>query len=242
MKNIHLLPTDSESKLVIRAFDSKLCLHTRYTHWHGENQHLYITFDEIVNKDGEWYLWGDKVLQNKKGDTLQSFCKKIILTTDPVLIADGIQAIEDEFLQWYVAKANDSGKPIDIVEVKLSAKPSTYKLIIPEEERNVIDNWLEKHGDPEISKQVEEEAEELYLEEEALRFLPRSEVEHDTDFIIGFGVGAQWQAERMYSESEIRGLLIKFHNEFPDRWDIDKWFNANKKKHGPNEESVHGTT
>jgi hypothetical protein len=28
--------------------------------------------------------------------------KKIILTTDPQLIADGVQAIDDEFLEWFV--------------------------------------------------------------------------------------------------------------------------------------------
>lgn len=34
-----------------------------------------------------------------------------------------------------------------------------------------------------------------------------------------------WQDEIVYTEEEVRGILIKFHNEFPDRWDIDKWFN-----------------
>ena len=34
------------------------------------------------------------------------------------------------------------------------------------------------------------------LEEAALPFLPNSEVDHDTDFIIGFEFGAKWQQEQ----------------------------------------------
>jgi len=45
--------------------------------------------------------------------------------------------------------------------------------------------------------------------------------------------GAKWQQEQdknKYSEKEVRCLLIKFHNQCPDRWEIDEWFNQNKKK------------
>jgi hypothetical protein len=41
---------------------------------------------------------------------------------------------------------------------------NAYKIIIPKEEPNIIDQWLEKNGNPEIAKQVELEAEELYGE------------------------------------------------------------------------------
>jgi hypothetical protein len=36
--------------------------------------------------------------------------------------------------------------------------------------------------------------------------------------------------DKKYNEKEVRGLLIKFHNQCPDRWEIDEWFNQNKKK------------
>jgi hypothetical protein len=42
------------------------------------------------------------------GDSLNGYatykdnCKKIILTTDPQLIQDGVQAIDDTFLEWFV--------------------------------------------------------------------------------------------------------------------------------------------
>ena len=35
---------------------------------------------------------------------------------------------------------------------------------------NIIDTWLEKNGNPEITKQVEKEAEELELEEAAKKY------------------------------------------------------------------------
>lgn len=38
------------------------------------------------------------------------------------------------------------------------------------------------------------------------------------------------QDSTKYNEEEVRGLLIRFHNEFPNRRDINEWFNKNKKK------------
>jgi hypothetical protein len=67
---------------------------------------------------------------------------KVILTQDQDLIKDGVQPIPDEFLVWFVEKVNDSGKPIDIVEVDKVGLVSDngrvlygikYKIIIPQE-------------------------------------------------------------------------------------------------------------
>jgi len=40
---------------------------------------------------------------------------------------------------------------------------------------------------------------------------------------------AKNKGDTSYSESEVRGMIIKFWEQFPDRWDIDTWFNENKK-------------
>ena len=45
-----------------------------------------------------------------------------------------------------------------------------------------------------------EETKQETLEEVAETFLPHSEIEHDTDFIIGFIAGAKWQQEQYYNE------------------------------------------
>ena len=35
--------------------------------------------------------------------------------------------------------------------------------------------------------------------------------------------------EGLYNQEEARGLIIRFWEQFPDKWDIDAWFNENKK-------------
>lgn len=73
------------------------------------------------------------------------------------------------------------------------------------------------------------------LEEVAETFLPHSEIEHDTDFIIGFIAGAKWQAERMYSEEEVLELLNKFEY-YPTMYrgnsesELKEWLEQFKKK------------
>lgn len=65
-------------------------------------------------------------------------CKfeKVVLTTDEYLIQDGISSVEEEFLNWFCEKANDSGKAIDIVEVKknyLSNNGEWKEVLMPSE-------------------------------------------------------------------------------------------------------------
>jgi hypothetical protein len=50
---------------------------------------------------------------------------------------------------------------------------------------------------PPIELPSDEEVEEETLEETALSFLPHSEVEHDTAFIIGFEFGAIWMRDKI---------------------------------------------
>jgi hypothetical protein len=58
--------------------------------------------------------------------------KKIILTTDPNLIAEGVQAIDDEFLLWFVK--NSSCEFVVIDWSPLSKNLYGWKIIIPQEE------------------------------------------------------------------------------------------------------------
>ena len=50
----------------------------------------------MITKDD--YIFRVDFLLDKK----LSYSSKILLTNDPKLIADGVQAIEDEFLEWFV--------------------------------------------------------------------------------------------------------------------------------------------
>jgi hypothetical protein len=48
--------------------------------------------------------------------------------------------------------------------------------------------------------------------------------------INDFIQGANYQAERMYSEEEVRDLILKFNNDKPGIFDASEWFEQFKKK------------
>jgi hypothetical protein len=103
MKNLHLIPTDKPSRLyegnlgelVIIQYNSPL-----------KSLHIYITSDEEI-KDGDWYCSPNGIVSKYNGtEKLPDNWNKIILTTDQDLIKDGVQAIDDEFLEWFVENPN----------------------------------------------------------------------------------------------------------------------------------------
>ena len=127
MKNIFLIPTDKPSRL--HNTFNVLRLEKGYD-LSPSNLNLYITNEEKP-KQGDWGL--DKFnqkwkLENKKlisfdrhgikrfstYNILWHECKKIIITTDPKLIGDGIQAIDDEFLEWFVK--NPSCEEVEVAK------------------------------------------------------------------------------------------------------------------------------
>ena len=121
MKNIHILSTSKPSVLILRQ-DGKLFF-TGYGGQLGKEhglikdtpQNIYITSDEEI-KDGDWMIRGNEqptlVTPNFFWDFGVRYYK-IILTTDQDLIKNGVQAIDDAFLEWFCSK---NGK-VDFVEV-----------------------------------------------------------------------------------------------------------------------------
>jgi hypothetical protein len=102
---------------------------------HRLHDNIYITSNEKP-KEGDWYLdkynniyyLVTKVESNGDG-------KKIILATERDLIKDGVQAIDDEFLEWFVN--NPSCEEVEVADIWKEGNPSThysYQLIIPQEE------------------------------------------------------------------------------------------------------------
>ncbi len=177
MKNIHVIP--SRKPIGIHLLD------------------YHITSDEEIkdvrpHKD-KWQLEKGSIL-NKFPDYLTdlSECKLVIMTTDPDLIADGVQAIDDEFLQWFVK--NPSCEEVE-TKVEFLQTPDNlkdgfyYKIIIPSKE-------------PEQETIEEAAAKELeYIHESARGF------DFDLGFKTGMVNGAAWQAERMYSKEKVNDLL-----------------------------------
>jgi hypothetical protein len=112
MKNIHVLPTDRPSRLYKN--DDVVGLHPFPTTLFPTIK-ICITSDEEI-KEGDWFIHSShkittllkaidvrgRILDNQGTSCNIDYCKKIILTTDQDLIKDGVQAIDDEFLEWFV--------------------------------------------------------------------------------------------------------------------------------------------
>jgi hypothetical protein len=145
MKNIHVLPTDKPSQLVKgkHFYFYKDGIEKEFLDIDEKFQHIYITSNEEI-KEGvdQWYL--DKVLNesyNSGGAQYSSKQDVIILTTDQDLIKDGVQAIDDEFLEWFVKNPsceevkteklyNDYGET-NIFDLVCTSHSFIYKIIIP---------------------------------------------------------------------------------------------------------------
>tara|TARA_R110000822_G_scaffold207971_3_gene343925 strand:+ start:4234 stop:5079 length:846 start_codon:yes stop_codon:yes gene_type:complete len=153
MKNIHILPTNNSSKLGI--YNKNLILHRKG--WRNGTQHIYITSDEEI-KEGDWVLFeGNTTIRKAIDSTFTSGVNhirihndnkifKIILTTDQDLIADGVQSIDDDFLEWFVKNSSceevELKKWFDTSYIDLGCgrvynnnpKLPLYKIIIPNEQ------------------------------------------------------------------------------------------------------------
>jgi hypothetical protein len=135
MKNIHVIPTSSPSKIFYIAENFHLekgqLIEPKSYH------NVYITSDEKI-KEGDYVIWNGKVYKDSKRSFTgvdYSQCKKIILTTDVDLIADGVQAIDDAFLEWFVK--NPSCEEVEVQKrySDFTVEPFIgYKIIITQEE------------------------------------------------------------------------------------------------------------
>jgi hypothetical protein len=142
-KNCWVIPTDKPSRLYLHS-NNQLQLRTNIIRtsedYLGTNQNIYITDDSKI-KDRDWYISLEgKLLQftgrNVLGDKFKA--PKIILTTDQDLIKDGVQSIDDDFLEWFVN--NPSCEYIQTTELSLfngdtgESGHYKYEIIIPQEE------------------------------------------------------------------------------------------------------------
>ena len=181
MKNIHLLATPKPSRLHESGLFSSLGLSKEYLQWKfGKN--IYITSDEEI-KEGDWHFKNDKMVT--KSHIIDDTCKKIILTTDQDLIKDGVQAIDDNFLEWFVQNPS-----CEYVEVKplLSNNGRAlfgYKIIIPKQESK--QETLEKAAE---NYAISKDSSSIFIKV------------HKKDFING----AKWQQEQIGNSKFLQKL------------------------------------
>jgi hypothetical protein len=155
MQNIHVIPTDKPSRL--HTYKGVLNLAA------GEfvaptivkndliNLNIYITDDSEI-KEGDWvynsliitfapqiHQMPNHPIKGQWWDEEElSTTKKIILTDNKDLIKDGIQAIDDEFLEWFVKNPKCESVEVNIMnkgynKIKDIPYQECYKIIIPQE-------------------------------------------------------------------------------------------------------------
>ena len=235
MKNIHILPTDKPSRLV-KFFTNKLHLCKEILPIQDEEQyqHIYITSNEEI-KDvrphkGKWQLEKGEIL-NKFPNYLTdlSECKLVIITTDPDLIKDGVQPIDDEFLEWFVKNPSCENVKVELIEEIPSGftfgmfgndEPPTelvYKITIPKEEPK--------------QETLEEVAHEILVDYGIKSISQSIGVLTVKKLMVNM---AKWQAERMYSEEEVFNLCREFaifvQRNGPSYEKQQEWFEEFKKK------------
>jgi hypothetical protein len=240
MKNIFLVPTDKPryDKYLVINKEGKLCIWDTQTMGSQNTlnpQHIYITDDSEI-KEGDWcintgrlnetIIFPDKIIG--KADYTASVLigsdwKKIILTTDAQLIADGVQAIDDKFLEWFIK--NSSCEYVEVNDSKV-VKEHIFdgsndgeivwekKIIIPQEEpkQETLEDLLNKKANQ------------------------SSTVDLDA-YANGLDAGAKWQAERSYSEEEVGELVYNIIGQYANQVNImidgsiiDRLFEQFKKK------------
>jgi hypothetical protein len=256
MKNIFILPTTQPSRLyyhsdnILRFISDNILFTT--------SQHIYITSSEEI-KEGDWILYGAnqivkiEIQIDKNSEHFKIYGmgarKKIILTTDPTLIADGVQAIDDEFLKWFVKNPS-----CECVEVKHfnndchgecgigdNSCGNYYRVIIPKQDLEKEMFELEQELDiPSSIRWHNSKPKQSTLEEAADKANGYKLYAKDTKapiFNEGFIAGAKWQAERMYSEEDLREAFKQsrqckiFEKDMPPVYErFEEWFEQFKKK------------
>lgn len=144
MKNIYILKTDKPSRLLKDLVDGtyQLKKEVLYGNRFELPLNIYIISDEEI-KEGDWWINLDDsniyhTIFWQLANNAPS-CKKIVLTTDPDLIKDGVQPIDDEFLEWFVNNPNCE-KVVVHSELNMNGANGLdrarfiYKIIIPFEQ------------------------------------------------------------------------------------------------------------
>lgn len=165
-KNVHVLVTNKKSKVYWDHNEKKLmCSKTvKGQTVFRTNNHIYITSDEEI-EDGIWAYYrhpisgGDLITKiiNKRyslnnpayevhhteGYGVIGGYQKVIMTTDPKLIEDGVREMTHEHIEWFIASCDAAGCIIKNVaidkETMMVGFPykGYYKYIIEEKDHQI---------------------------------------------------------------------------------------------------------
>jgi hypothetical protein len=246
MKNLHLISTEKPSRLYYKDDNYKLANSTMAMDWYISSAgykptNIYIISDEEIKKKDYVVVscseikieevrsikdyYNEQFLFEDGSQIHIDYCKKIILTTDPDLIKDGIQTIDDDFLKWFVENPNCRYVDQRLIwdEEKLT---SIYKIIIPEKEpkQDLEKEIFELEQELDIPSHLRwhnSKPKQKTLEEAAANLADPNLCKTDN-----WIAGAKWQQERMYeimdlyADDVMGGCTLR----------AKEWFEKNKKK------------
>jgi hypothetical protein len=158
------------------------------------SRNVYITSNEYIGLS--YYLDDDLVRKGVIDDTdyweVRKDYKKIIMTTDPKLIKDGIQAIPNEFMEWFVK--NPSCEKVEIELIDTFKK--TNEVYVDEITKG---NYYEVNKQYKIIIPHEELKQETLEEARANSYIDFAKSNEDVSaysFVAGWDKGAKWQQEQ----------------------------------------------
>jgi len=226
---------------------------------HVLQENIYITSDEEI-KEGDWYYYFGFIIKYEKDEnTLTPNCKKIILTTDQDLIKDGVQAIDDELLEWFIKNPScesvDVGKTIKLIDNYAKKDGDRwevkYNIYIPKEEAKQ-EGYICPHTLLQCDDECCVSAEDCHIKEsigilsdkqETLEEVAHKMLDDYGIKSMGQSIGilevkklmvkmAKWQQERSYSEEEVYHILCE-HTAFlfaGGKSTLTEWFEQFKNK------------
>jgi hypothetical protein len=201
MKNIHVLQKNIFNQLGVDHY-GKTPTQIKIAEF-LINKNIYITSnEEIKERDYGLDTFHKEIRKFRNKNFVSKYDKKIILTTDPDLTKDGVQSIDDTFLEWFVKNPSCEFVEVDLdydsgLRIINGKNFGYYSAIIPQEEPK--------------KETLEEAAERTYQK--------GLQDDIDLSFYDGVKLGAKWQAERMYSEEEVEqifniGQMIKNYGNY----------------------------
>jgi hypothetical protein len=260
MKNIHLIHVNRAKASLYHCSNTRDFFTTEQTS--GDLLYeLYITSDEEI-KEGDWYYLPRTNSVHKCIEATELNLErrlgvaKIILTTDLELIADGVQAIDNEFLEWFVKNPSCENVEVKPLLSNNGRALFGYKIIIPKEEPKYpiggyapgnysckcVNCKIEFTGDkrafqcePCAIKTTQEKPKQETPKEAAVNafndFKSKNPIvpqKHILPFKLGYIEGAEWQAERMYSEEEVLQIINSFEKLCYNYQSNKDWFPSKK--------------
>ena len=232
MKNIYILPTDKPSRLHYSKIKSngqisyKLVLKKEFSKCNdgllSGQRHIYITSDEEIKELDKSLLileeFEPMILTHYEPVEEGYIGKKIIITTDQDLIKDGVQEIDDEFLEWFVKNPNcEEIEVVDVRSLGVYGSYYPYKINIPKKETK-----QETLEEAKVNNLIKLFGKDFDLE-------PSSEMKNCNE---SFMAGAKWQQEKSYSEEDMKqfGLYLGDNLKKLKGKTIDEIFEQFKKK------------